>query len=341
MGSEATTGQPVAPPTDLAVVIDVPRVTRDHDIAIAAPRNPLTERIIDQARALVTLTLNAQDVRVTTSHGDGLHMIHSAGVAAQLGLDQHDDGAHTSVVVVPLRHGGRSWGSMEVRRPRARAWAPDELLTAQLVGDIVANQLSLVRHVEQSRAVQEDLEHRVNHDPLTGLPNRRLLFERLQDALGDARRPDAFVAVLFIDIDEFKSINDALGHAAGDLVLGEVAKRLGACLRSSDTLARLSGDEFVIVCAGLSGTRQQVDSWLRGLGRRMQRELSRPPAPGEVEVVVTVSIGGAVGSGDTPAADLLRDADRAMYRAKRHGPGRIMINQPVVLMLADRRRPVR
>ena len=105
-------------------------------------------------------------------------------------------------------------------------------------------------------ALQETMTYRAMHDELTGLPNRALLFDRLSHAMVSARRRKSPLALLFIDLDDFKAINDTLGHVAGDALLVEVAERLTSVLRQDDTLARLSGDEFVIICENLSESRR-------------------------------------------------------------------------------------
>jgi diguanylate cyclase (GGDEF)-like protein len=160
----------------------------------------------------------------------------------------------------------------------------------------------------------QEREHRALHDPLTGLPNRTMLTDRIDAALTTSRRTGGRVVVIFLDLDQFKTINDGLGHAVGDDVLVQVADRLTAILRPGDTLARFSGDEFAMVCAGLP------DSEIEPVAARIQMALEPPFTFATHEVTVTASIGVATASRHSTPESLLRDADSAMYRAK--GAGR-------------------
>ena len=161
------------------------------------------------------------------------------------------------------------------------------------------------------------LTHHALHDPLTGLPNRSLLLDRIEVALARAARTGSGVAVLFLDLDRFKLINDSRGHAAGDVVLRAVAQRLRGAVRPSDTVGRLGGDEFVVAC------QDPVTVWEATLlGERLIRTLEAPFAVEGGEVFVTVSVGIALSSGPTTADELLRDADVAMYQAKQGGRAR-------------------
>jgi diguanylate cyclase (GGDEF)-like protein len=166
--------------------------------------------------------------------------------------------------------------------------------------------------VEQAR-----LAHHAYHDALTGLPNRRLFFDRLAHALALGRRRELGLGLLFIDIDRFKAINDRLGHLVGDEVLVSTARRLVSCARESDTVARLGGDEFVILCELLSDATDQ----LVALSQRICVELSEPIGAADRHLQITVSIGITTTAGADDADTLIRQADHAMYIAKRQGLG--------------------
>lgn len=175
----------------------------------------------------------------------------------------------------------------------------------------------LGRVVERSRA-REQITPQGLHDGLTGLPNRLLFLDRLTGALARSSRHGLLTAVLFIDLDRFKVINDSSGHRVGDRVLVEVASRLDTAIRPGDTIARLGGDEFVILCENLEDEREALR-----VAERLQLQLLRPFNAQEGEShVVTSSIGVAIGAADTDAEALVHDADVAMYRAKDLGRAR-------------------
>jgi diguanylate cyclase len=170
--------------------------------------------------------------------------------------------------------------------------------------------------IERKR-VESRLAHQVLHDDLTGLPNRALFLDRLGQALSRLGRHSTSVAVLFLDLDRFKAVNDAFGHAAGDELLRAVAARLASVLRAGDTAARLSGDEFAVLCEDVAGERHAV-----GVAERVAEALRSPFAIGGDEVYARSSVGIALAvHGDEEAETLLREADAAMYRAKQRGGG--------------------
>lgn len=158
---------------------------------------------------------------------------------------------------------------------------------------------------------EEALKHQALHDALTGLPNRVLFGDRLEHAVARRDRQADSVAVLFLDLNHFKEINDSLGHEQGDVVLVTVAERLRACMRSADTAARFGGDEFTILLEDIDGQ----DGAIR-VAARITKELARPMNLAGKDVVVTASIGIAVIGPRSSATQLLREADQAMYRAK-------------------------
>ena len=175
-----------------------------------------------------------------------------------------------------------------------------------------------VEDITERRATVERLAHQAIHDPLTGLPNRVLFLDRLRLALGRAARQSHTVAVLFLDLDHFKVVNDSLGHSAGDRLLTAIADRMSGTLRPTDTVARFGGDEFVLLCDEISD-----ESTARELADRMARLVARPVTLAEGEVFVTASIGIALSGSDRETPEtLIRDADAAMYRAKENGRAR-------------------
>jgi diguanylate cyclase (GGDEF)-like protein len=196
-----------------------------------------------------------------------------------------------------------------------RAGAQDVLSRADLNPRLLRR--ALAYSIERKRS-EIQLAHRALHDPLTGLPNRALFLDRLGVALDRSRRTSASVAVLFLDVDKFKEINDSLGHAAGDRVLSVLADRLGAMLRPMDTVARFGGDEFTFLFEELASEREIVL-----IAERISRVASAPIQLDDGEASVTVSIGIAmVTDPNVPPETVIREADAAMYRAKELGRSR-------------------
>jgi diguanylate cyclase (GGDEF)-like protein/PAS domain S-box-containing protein len=179
--------------------------------------------------------------------------------------------------------------------------------------------------VTDSRRQAEQLAHQATHDPLTGLPNRTLLWQRLEESLsgggrsGRGRRKDQKVALLFFDLDDFKLVNDSLGHAAGDELLTTVAGRLSDGVRPDDMVVRLGGDEFVVLCHA-AGQAEAT-----GIAERLQASVRQPVALEGTEIVISASVGVVVANGDHSAEGLLRDADVAMYQAKQAGKARYAV----------------
>src|SRR4051812_10382500 len=198
----------------------------------------------------------------------------------------------------------------------------DELVLA-LERELGEEEMSFVRAIANTLGTalarlrsEERMRHEAVHDPLTGLANRTLLRDRLEHALARSQREEEYATgVLFVDLDNFKQVNDAYGHAAGDAVLVELGPRLRAAVRPADTVARLGGDEFVVVC-------EEVDADdVTTLGRRLLAAVSQPLEVAGVQHELTASIGIALGRTDPDA--LLGDADAAVYQAKAGGRGRV------------------
>ena len=208
-----------------------------------------------------------------------------------------------------LRHRNGYWLDVEA--------VANDMSAAADVGALVLT----IRDVTERKAFEEQLRHRAFHDPLTQLANRALLLDRLRHALTREARYADQVALLFVDLDDFKVVNDTLGHASGDELLVQAASRLRSCLRSADTAARLGGDEFGVLLEDVADLDQAV-----AVARRIIEALGEPFSIGRHPVPLRASVGVALGSAQAISADeLLRNADVAMYAAKRAGKSRHVV----------------
>ncbi len=196
----------------------------------------------------------------------------------------------------------------------------------------------LARDITKRKQAVEIIEHQASFDALTDLPNRRLLLDRLNHSLARCNRHGHFAALIFIDLDNFKTINDSLGHAVGDAVLIEISARLKQGLRQEDISARLGGDEFVVAFSELSDDDVQAAELAQAGAEKLHQMLTAPIIVQEHELYVTPSMGIALfPDGDETAADVLRQADTAMYRAKEAGKNAIRFFLPSMQVAAEER----
>jgi diguanylate cyclase (GGDEF)-like protein/PAS domain S-box-containing protein len=208
--------------------------------------------------------------------------------------------------------GGTSgpFGVLVVQSMRARGFAPGDVDFLQSLANVLADAL-------ERQAVEEAIRERAVHDPLTGLPNRVLFVDRLEHALARLGRHKSLAAILFLDLDHFKLVNDSLGHHIGDELLAALAPRLKHALRGSDTVARFGGDEFGVLLEDIASERDAIET-----AERIAASFARPFVLSGSEHFVTTSIGIALAGGGEAADELIRDADAAMYRAKERGRAR-------------------
>jgi diguanylate cyclase (GGDEF)-like protein len=227
------------------------------------------------------------------------------------------DGEQSEAVDCRLRHKDGSWLYFEVLRTN--------LLHDPNVGGIVLNG----RDVSERKAFEEQLTHQAFHDPLTNLANRALFADRVQHALSRQARESSSLGVIFIDLDDFKIINDSLGHGPGDEVLAEVGRRMGGCMRPMDTLARFGGDEFAVLLEDVYRPQEVAE-----IAERILRALEAPFFLEDKEVFVNASMGIAMVQGEEAltlgADELMRNADVAMYMAKREGKGHFRVFEPAM-----------
>jgi diguanylate cyclase (GGDEF)-like protein len=253
---------------------------------------------------------------VLTGHAAMLDAAQASALGGLIG-----DGAPQvrEVIVAPLTGERRVMGAIAVANRLGVAGGfdgSDLVLLETLAGHagVAIGNGRLERTLDELRDLQDELARRATHDALTGLANRAHFAATLDAALDGGAGP---VGLIYVDLDDFKNVNDTHGHAAGDRVLREIAERLRADLREQDMAGRLGGDEFAVLLTGVTGVEQ-----LTSLAERLQRRLERPVPWGDVVLEAGVSLGVALASGDVDAEALLSDGDTAMYYAKRAGKGR-------------------
>jgi diguanylate cyclase (GGDEF)-like protein len=220
-----------------------------------------------------------------------------------------------AVFTFPLHHGELRLGALDLYRDTPGPLSSQSMSAAQTLADVAAAYLLNAQARADLQNSADRSREAALHDALTGLPNRILLLERLEHAFSRGRRSSKTSAVFFVDLNRFKEVNDAHGHHVGDELLVAVSERLAGVLRPGDTLARLSGDEFVILCEDLADPSEAY-----AIVARVDAALVQPLVLSDVEVAITASIGIAFsGHGNHDPDQLLHDADRAMYRIKRQG----------------------
>lgn len=228
-------------------------------------------------------------------------------------------------------HSAGTWrGEVWNRRKSGEVYPQHLTITAvKDEGGDVTNYVASLHDITERKQVEELIFNHAYQDPLTLLPNRRLLNDRLERAMAAGKRGGLYGAVMFLDLDNFKPLNDLHGHVFGDLLLAEAAARLRACVRENDTVARFGGDEFVVMLCELGADKAQATEYAGSVANKIRTALSEPyrlinrhdeDAEKSIEHRCTASIGVALFYGDeTPKDDILKHADTAMYRAKADG----------------------
>jgi diguanylate cyclase (GGDEF)-like protein len=214
-----------------------------------------------------------------------------------------------SAAIILIKGKERPYGVLGAGSRTQREFTQEDVNFMRAIANALANAV-------ERRRTEEQTQHEALHDALTGLPNRSLFLDRLQHALSVAARRRTAIAVLFLDLDQFKLVNDSLGHAAGDELLSAVAPRLEQALRPGDTVARFGGDEFAVLAEDIRNERGATR-----IAERIAESLARPLILRESEHFVSASIGISIGTGAEEPEALIRDADAALYRAKDHGRG--------------------
>ena len=218
-----------------------------------------------------------------------------------------------AVFTIPLRHDGGCLGALDLYRDTPGLLDAADMSAAQTLADVAAAYLLNAQARDDLRMASDLFRHRAMHDPLTGLPNRALLKERLERAADRAKGANTVTAVLFVDLDHFKSVNDLHGHQVGDALLFAVGARLCRLIRAGDTLARFSGDEFVLLCEDIEDIAD-----VEALAIRISAGFDDPFVLSGLELRLSASVGVAVAAaGEVISDELIARADTAMYQVKR------------------------
>jgi diguanylate cyclase (GGDEF)-like protein/PAS domain S-box-containing protein len=220
---------------------------------------------------------------------------------------------------------------MSLVRSDGQARTATVVIANQLGGAAVDGMVTTFRDVTEQRNLERQLSHRAFHDELTGLANRALLLDRMDHALRVARSEGDPVVVLFVDLDDFKAVNDSYGHAVGDAILQSAAGRIRRSAGTGDTVARLGGDEFAVLLEDRGGVDRAIT-----VAESLIHELGEPVEFGGNRVSVLASVGIAVAAPGMSTSSLLRDADVAMYEAKRAGKAQIRIFDPAMRLVASK-----
>jgi diguanylate cyclase (GGDEF)-like protein/PAS domain S-box-containing protein len=270
--------------------------------------------IVDARGAIMTLTGSVEPIFGAhrpelqgSAFTDHVHAGDAARVTAILAAAARKPPGHSQELEWRMRYADGSFRHVS-------ALVTNLLADARVEGIVIT-----ARDVDERKAFEEQLRHRAFHDPLTSLANRALFYDRIEHAIAREQRADGHAAVLYLDLDDFKDVNDRFGHATGDALLVEVAARLNSCARSADTVARLGGDEFGVLLESVLGPNEPIQT-----GERMLTALSEPFEIAGETMPIAISIGIALSDNEARGVDeLLRRADLAMYAAKRNGKRRI------------------
>jgi diguanylate cyclase (GGDEF)-like protein/PAS domain S-box-containing protein len=298
------------------------RVREGMDDALEAARESEERFRSSFQDAMIGMCLSTADGRLARVNPAFCHMLGRTEEELE-GMEWADitlpeDLVESRAMLQSMLDGGEDRGHAEKRYLHADGHLVWASVSSRLVRRDDGEPLHFITQIQDISAQKEAaqaLAHQALHDPLTGLPNRTLFNDRLEQALARGRRSGAGLAVVFIDVDRFKVVNDSLGHESGDWLLQQIGARLTQAVRASDSIARFGGDEFVILFDHVSDEETAMR-----LTDRVRRELTRPfSLEADDDYFATVSLGVALSGPTSGAAELVRDADAAMYRAKAAG----------------------
>ena len=288
----------------------------------------------DSLEAMMVTDANNTILRVNSAFTEctGYTAEEAVGQTPRLLRSHHHDAAFFSEMWETIHRAGGWQGEIWGRRKNGEVY-PKWLTISAVTGEggIVSHYVGTHHDITERKIAEERIKELAFFDALTRLPNRTLLLDRLTQAITVSARSGACGALLFIDLDHFKTLNDTLGHDKGDLLLQQVAQRLAASVRDGDTVARVGGDEFVVVLGSLHETWQEAASQTEGMGEIILDVLGKSYQLDDIEYRSTASIGATVFSGyETPIDELLKQADLAMYKSKELGRNAMCFFDPAM-----------
>ncbi|WP_332853567.1 putative bifunctional diguanylate cyclase/phosphodiesterase [Duganella sp. S19_KUP01_CR8] len=296
----------------------------------------ITERHLAEASLRIAATAFESNEGMMVTDSNGIILKVNRAFTRITGYPMEEAVGHTPRMLSSGRHDAEFYRAMWAEIGERGSWSGEiwnrrkngevypEYLSITSVRDdsgSICNYVAALTDVTLSKAASDEIRSLAFYDPLTRLPNRRMLLERLRQVLDASKLHDRYGALMFIDLDNFKTLNDTLGHSVGDLLLQQVADRLQECLRQGDTVARLGGDEFVVLLEGLGCTEPAAAAQAEQLGSKILAELNRPYMLDRHLCHSTPSMGTTLFHDGWPAhpEELLMQADIAMYQAKQAG----------------------
>ncbi len=309
------------------------------------PRKAAAQRaqLASEARYRIAFQTSLDAVSISRL-SDGMHLEANQSLLGMLGFEREEvigrssqelkiwvDPAERMKLAEILTRDGECRGLEVQLRKKSGAVLWAQISASPFEIDSVPCVLSVLRDITSARAAADEIKSLAFYDPLTQLPNRRLLVERMRQALAASLRSGLHGAMLFIDLDNFKTLNDTLGHATGDMLLKEVARRLTGCMREADTVARLGGDEFVVILENLSGTAEAAAADAKAIAEMILAVVQQPCVLAGRPCADTCSIGITLfGDRLDSVDDILQHADIAMYQAKSAGRNTVRFFAPAL-----------
>jgi diguanylate cyclase (GGDEF)-like protein/PAS domain S-box-containing protein len=328
LNAQGATIQYVATMEDITL-----RKQHEADLRIAATA-------FESQHGLLVADARGTILKVNRAYTDitGYSAAEAVGQSTRLLQSGRHDAAFYAAMWQALGRTGRWEGEIWNRRKNGQIF-PEWLTITAVRNDegVVTHYISGLIDITQRKADEDKIRHLAFYDPLTGLPNRRLLLDRLHQVLLAGQRRQREGALIFIDLDNFKTLNDTLGHISGDQLLQRVGERLAACVRETDTVARLGGDEFVVMVADLGAAGAGAAAQAEKIATQLHDSLTQPYDLSGFDYHCTPSMGVALFDGVSDALELLRRADLAMYQAKAAGRNTLRFFDPVMQDLVTRR----